>query len=69
MPHVMRKLSQIIRMSKGDHDTPTFIEAMKGPYKSDFMQTMTNYIKKMEQHGTWTIVYRKSVLQGCAAFL
>ena len=34
---------------------------MTGPYKVDFIQDMTQEVKELEQHGTWTIVSRKSV--------
>ena len=59
MPQIMGKLSQIIKLSNGDPDTPTLTETMTGPYKDYFMQAMTHYIKELEQHGTWTIVSRK----------
>ena len=37
MPRTIGKLSQILKLSKGDPDTPTLTEAMKGPYKAYFM--------------------------------
>ena len=61
MPQMMGKLSQMINMSKGYPDTPILTETMTGPYKSEFIQAMTQDIKELEQHGTWTIVSRKSV--------
>ena len=42
---MMGDLSQIINMSKGDPDTPTLTKAITGPYKSEFMQSMTQDIK------------------------
>ena len=50
--------SQILKLSNGDPDTPTLTEAITGPYKAYFTQAMTQYIKELEQHGTWTIVSR-----------
>ena len=38
---MMGKFYQMIKISKGDPDTPTLTEAMKVPYKVDFMQDMT----------------------------
>ena len=61
MSQIMGKLSQILIMYKGDPDTPILTEAMTGPYKDVFMQSMTQEIKELEHHGTWTIVSRKSV--------
>ena len=55
------KIYQMINMSKGDPDTPTLNEATKRTYNDEFMQTTTQEIKELEQHGTWTIVSRKSM--------
>ena len=60
MPQMMGKLSQMINLSKGDPDTPTFTEAMTGPYGAKFMQYMIQEIKELQQHGTWTIFSRNS---------
>ena len=61
MPQIMRDLSQILIMSKGDPDTPILTEAMPGPYKAGFMQAMTQEIKELEHHGTWPTVSINSV--------
>ena len=61
MPQMMGKISQILNLSKGDPDTPTLDEEVTGPYKADFMQSITQDIKELEQHGTWTIFSKKSV--------
>ena len=61
MPQMMRKLYKILKLYKGDPVTPTLNEAMTGPYKAEFMHKTTQDIKELEQHGTWTIVYSKSV--------
>ena len=47
MPQIMGKLSQILKISNGDPDTPTLTEAIKGPYIAYFMQAMTQYIKEL----------------------
>ena len=36
MPRTIGKLSQILKLSKGDSDTPNLTEEMAGPFKSDF---------------------------------
>ena len=48
MPHIMRNLSQILIMPKGDPDTPILTKAMTGPYKAVFMQAMNQEIKELE---------------------
>ena len=45
MPQMMGKLSRIISLSKGYPNIPPLTEEMTGPYKSEFMQTMTHNIK------------------------
>ena len=60
MPQMMGKLSKMLNISKGEPDTPNSTEAITGTYKSEFMQTITQEIKELEQHGTWTIFSRKS---------
>ena len=45
---------------KGDPDTPTLTEAITVLYKYEFIKVMTQDIKELEQHGTWTIVSGKS---------
>ena len=57
----MGKISQILNLSKGDPDTPTLDEAVTGPYKAGFIQSITQDIKELEQHGTCNIFSKKSV--------
>ena len=45
MPQMMKKLSQIIKLSNGYPDTPTLTKSMTRPYKDDFIQAMTQDIK------------------------
>ena len=45
MPQMMGKIYQMLNLSEGDPDTPTFTEAIKGPYKAEFMQAVTQEIK------------------------
>ena len=61
MPKMMEKLYQMIKLSKGDPGSPTLTKSIKGPYKDEFMHTITQEIKELEQHVTWTIVYRNPV--------
>ena len=61
MPQMIGKISQILKLYKGDPGTPTLTKATEGPYKADFIQDMTHDIKEMEKYGTCTIVSRKSV--------
>ena len=58
MPNMMWKISQMFKMSKGDHGTPTSTESMTGPHKSQFMQEITQDIKELEQQDNWARVYR-----------
>ena len=51
----------MIKLSKGDPKIPTLAKAITGPYKVDFIQDMTQEVKELEPHGTWTIVSRNSV--------
>ena len=62
MPQMMGRLSQMIKIYKGYPDTPTLTEGITVPYKNEFMQAITQDIKELEQHGTWTTVTRKSVI-------
>ena len=55
---MMWKISQMFKMSKGDHGTPTSTESMTGPHKSQFMQEITQDIKELEQQDNWARVYR-----------
>ena len=61
LTRIMGDTSQMINLYKGDHATPTLTAAILGPYKGEFMQAMTQDINELEQHGTCTIVSRKSV--------
>ena len=61
MPHMMGNLSQMTRLSKGEPDTPNLTESITRPYNHAFIQHIIHYIKELEQHGTLTIVSRKSV--------
>ena len=45
MPQIMGNLSQMLKLYKGDPDTPTLTESITGPYNSGFMQAMTQDIK------------------------
>ena len=60
MPKMMGKIYQMINLSEGYPDTPTLTESMTRPYKYSFIQAMTQDIKELKQHGTWTIFSRKS---------
>ena len=48
MHQMMRKLSQIIKLSKGYPDKPTLSESITLPYKDEFMQAITQEIKELE---------------------
>ena len=41
VPQMMGNISQMIKLSKGNFDTPTLTEEITRPYKSEFMQAMT----------------------------
>ena len=45
MPQIMGKLSQMFKMNKGYPDPPTLTEAITGPYKAEFLQSMTQEIR------------------------
>ena len=47
MPQMMLNLSQILnlKLSKGDPGTPTLTDAVRGPYKAQFIQAMNQEIK------------------------
>ena len=57
----MGALSKIFNLYKVYPDPPTLTEAITGPYKDYFIQAMTQDIKELKQHGTWTIILIKSV--------
>ena len=61
MHQMMGKLYKIVNLSKGYPDTPNWTESITGLYTYVFMQDMSQEIKELKQHGTWTIVSRKSV--------
>lgn len=44
-----------------DPDTPTYTEAMNGMHREEFMEAMTNEIKELEDHKTWTTVQKSSL--------
>ena len=43
----MENLSQMIKWYKEDTDTPTLSEAITGPFKDKFMQSITHDIKEL----------------------
>ena len=61
MLQMMGKIFQIIKLSKGYPDTPNSNKTISVPYKVEFTKATTQDIKELEQHGTWTILSRKSV--------
>ena len=48
MHQIIGTFSQMINKSNRNPDTPTSNEAMKVPYKADFMQAMTQDIKELK---------------------
>ncbi|MGH3053412.1 MAG: reverse transcriptase domain-containing protein [Gaiellaceae bacterium] len=57
-PHAMKaKKTQ-------DPDTPTFDQAMNGPHREEFIEAMRNEVSELEEHGTWTTVYKSDVPDG-----
>ena len=44
-----------------DSDTPNMGEAMKGPYRKDFLEDMGKYIYELESHDTWNVIDRTSL--------
>ena len=50
-----------------DPDQPSLHEAMRGEHREDFLAAMTKEISALEKHGTWTVIRRDSMPDGCKA--
>ena len=44
-----------------DPDSPGIMEALTGPYRTEFLQAMQNEIEEPESHGTWEVIKRDAV--------
>ena len=47
MPQMMGNFSQMLKLYKGDPDSPTLTESITWPYNAGFMQAMKQVIKEM----------------------
>ena len=46
-----------------DPDTPNIKEALSGPHRDKFLETMSQEIKELEEPGTWNVI-REIVMSG-----
>jgi hypothetical protein len=53
-----------LKASKKDPDSPTFQEAMTGPYREEFLEAMRTEVSELESHKCWDVVPKTEVPEG-----
>jgi hypothetical protein len=53
-----------LKASKKDPDSPSFQEAMTGPYREEFLEAMRVEVSELENHQCWDVVAATSVPEG-----
>jgi hypothetical protein len=53
-----------LKASKKDPDSPSFQEAMTGPYRKQFLEAMRTEVNKLESHRCWDVVAATNVPEG-----
>ena len=48
----------MLKAGKHDKDSPGIVEALTGPYRTEFLEAMKKEIEELENHSTWTILKR-----------
>ncbi len=70
IPHVGTQCTEMLHSElwksskKNDPDHPKWGEAMRGPYRDEFLLAMGKEIEELEQHSTWELVKRSSLPEG-----
>ena len=55
------KNPNMFKAGKKDKDSPGIIEALTGPYRTEFLTTMQTEVEELENHNTWTIMERCNI--------
>jgi hypothetical protein len=53
-----------LKASKKDPDSPSFQEAMTGPYREEFLEAMRVEVSELELHNCWDVVAAAEVPEG-----
>jgi hypothetical protein len=53
-----------LKASKKDPDSPSFQEAMTGPYREEFLEAMRTKVSELESHKCWDVVAATDVPEG-----
>jgi hypothetical protein len=53
-----------LKASKKDPDSPSFQEAMTGPYREEFLEAMRVEVSELESHNCWDVVAAAEVPEG-----
>jgi hypothetical protein len=53
-----------LKASKKDPDSPSFQEAMTGPYREQFLEAMRTKVNELESHQCWDVVAATNVPEG-----
>jgi hypothetical protein len=53
-----------LKANKKDPDSPTFQEAMTGPYREEFLEAMRTEVSELESHNCWDVVSAAKVPEG-----
>jgi hypothetical protein len=53
-----------LKASKKDPDSPSFQEAMTGPYREEFLEAMRVEVSELESHNCWDVVAATEVPEG-----
>jgi hypothetical protein len=53
-----------LKASKKDPDSPSFQEAMTGPYRDEFLEAMRTEVRELESHKCWDVVAATDVPEG-----
>jgi hypothetical protein len=53
-----------LKASKADPDSPSFQEAMTGPYREEFLEAMRTEVNELESHQCWDVIDASTVPEG-----
>jgi hypothetical protein len=53
-----------LKAAKKDPDSPSFQEAMTGPYREEFLEAMQTEVSELESHNCWDVVAATEVPEG-----
>jgi hypothetical protein len=63
-PAIAQFPSALKATAKKDPDSPSFQEAMTGPYREEFLEAMRTEIHELESHNCWDVVSATDVPEG-----